>query len=125
MNTRVDTIGVQAADRAPSLAVRWYVLIITVLVYTISIADRYVVSTVLEPIRIELQLTDAGVAFLSAVPLAFFYVSFGIPISWLTDRWNRRNIMVVSLAAWSAMTMLCGTARNYWQFLTARIGVGV
>jgi len=23
------------------------------------------------------------------------------------------------------MTMLCGTARNYWQFLTARIGVGV
>jgi len=125
MSARVEAIGPQSLNRSPSLVVRWYVLIITVLVYTISIADRYVVSTVLEPIRLELQLTDAGVAFLSAIPLAFFYVSFGIPISWLTDRWNRRNIMAVSLAAWSAMTLLCGTARNYWQFLTARIGVGV
>jgi MFS family permease len=104
---------------------RWYVLIIMCLVYTISIAHRYVISTVLEPIRIELNLTDSGVAFLTGVSLAFFYVSFGIPISILTDRKNRRNIITVSMLVWSTLTVACGLAQNYLQFLLARIGVGI
>ena len=44
------------------------------LVYAINIAARYVVTTVFEPIRLELHLTDAGAAFLTGVPLALFYV---------------------------------------------------
>ena len=94
------------------------------LIYSINIADRYVVSTVLEPIRIELHLSDAGVAFLTGVPLAMFYVGFGIPISWLADRSNRRNILALSLVIWSALTVLCGLSRNYVEFLLGRIGVG-
>jgi MFS family permease len=113
------------AAPAASAALRWYVLVMMCLVYTLSIADRYVVSTVLEPIRLELHLSDSGIAFLTGVSLALFYVAFGFPISWLTDRKSRRNIIAVSLIAWSVMTTLCGIARNYWQLLVARIGVGV
>jgi MFS family permease len=109
----------------PSLAVRWYVLIVMCAVYAISIADRYVVSTVLDPIRKDLHLTDSGVALLTGAPLALFYVSFGIPISWLADRSNRRNILAASLVAWSAMSALCGLSRTPVQFMLARIGVGV
>jgi predicted MFS family arabinose efflux permease len=110
---------------APSSLERWYVLILMCLIYTVNIADRYVMSTVLEPIRLELQLTDSGVAFLTGVSLALFYVTFGIPISWFADRSNRRNILAMSLVLWSAMTILCGMSRNYWQLLAARVGVGV
>jgi len=39
----------------------------TCLIYAINIADRYVVSTVLEPIRSKLHLNDAGVAFLTGI----------------------------------------------------------
>jgi predicted MFS family arabinose efflux permease len=108
-----------------SLAYRWYVLVMMCLVYTLSIADRYVVSTVLEPIRLELQLSDSGIAFLTGVSLALFYVFFGIPLSWLTDRKSRRTILAVSIIVWSVMTTFCGRAGNYWQLLGARIGVGV
>ena len=104
---------------------RWYVLGVMCLIYSVNIADRYVVSTVLEPIRLELKLTDAGVAFLTGVPLALFYVGFGIPISWLADRMNRRNILSISLILWSAFTVLCGLSVTYWQLLLSRIGVGV
>lgn len=114
-----------APPQEVSTARRWYVLIIMCLVYTISIAHRYVISTVLEPIRIELNLTDSGVAFLTGVSLAFFYVSFGIPISMLTDRKNRRNIITLSMVVWSTLTVACGLAQNYLQFLLARIGVGI
>ncbi len=110
---------------AASAAERWYVVVIMCLVYAVNIADRYVVSTVLEPIRLELKLTDAGVGFLTGVPLGLFYVSFGIPMSWLADRRNRRNILVASLIVWSGFTAACGLARNYWEFLAGRIGVGV
>ena len=50
-------------EQTYSLGARWYVLFIMMLAYTINIADRYVMSTVLEPIRLELKLSDGGVAF--------------------------------------------------------------
>jgi MFS family permease len=117
---------VEAADGGVgTTAQRWYVLIMMVLVYTLSIADRYVISTVLEPIRLELQLTDSGIAFLTGVSLALFYVVLGFPISWLIDRGNRRNIITVCLIAWSVMTAFCGLSKNYLQLLLSRIGVGI
>jgi MFS family permease len=113
-----------ADPAADSIAVRWYVLVLTCLIYTINIADRYVVSTVLEPIRMELHLSDKGVGFLTGVPLGLFYVTLGIPISWLADRSNRRNILGVCVLIWSGFTALCGWSRTYLEFLLARIGVG-
>jgi MFS family permease len=104
---------------------RWYVLIVMCAVYAINIAARYVVTTVFEPIRLELKLTDAGAAFLTGFPLALFYVSCGIPIAWLADRSNRRNIVAASLILWSGFTVLCGLSVSYWQFLVNRIGAGV
>jgi MFS family permease len=109
----------------PHLFERWYVLILTVLIYAINIADRYVVSTVLEQIRLEWKLSNGDVAILTSTPLAFFYVFFGLVISWLADRTNRRNILAISLVTWSAFTALCGKASGYWQFFWARIGVGI
>jgi MFS family permease len=103
----------------------WYVLALLTVVYTLNIADRYVVSTVLEPIRLELALSDSEIGFITGVALALFYVTIGIPIAVLADRANRRNILAVSLAIWSGMTALCGLAHNVWQFLLARIGVGI
>ena len=114
-----------APARQTSGWVRWYVLMVMVGVYALSIADRYVISTLLEPIRLDLQLTDSGIAFLTGTALALFYVLFGFPMSWLIDRYSRRNIIAVSVIAWSAMTTASGLALNYWQLLLSRIGVGV
>jgi len=113
------------ADETSSLGKRWYVLIIMMLAYAINIADRYVMSTVLEQIRFELHLTDSGVAFLTGVSLALFYVTMGIPLSWIADRYSRRNLLAISITVWSAMTTFCGLSRGYFDLLLARIGVGI
>jgi predicted MFS family arabinose efflux permease len=52
-------------------------------------------------------------------------VSVGIPVSIYADRANRRNIVAVSLAAWSLMTACFGLAQSYTQLILARIGVGI
>jgi hypothetical protein len=46
---------------------RWYVLGVTTLVYALNIADRFSISTLIEPIRTELGLSDSSVAFLTGV----------------------------------------------------------
>jgi predicted MFS family arabinose efflux permease len=112
-------------SQAPPSIERWYVLILMCLIYAINIADRYVVSTVLEPIRLDLHLSDAGVAMLTSWPLALFYVTCGIPISWLADRTNRRNLLSISLIVWSGFTALCGLSSGAVQFALARIGAGI
>lgn len=125
MSVKVADLGPNLAAGEPSTFVRWYALLAMCLVYTISIADRYVISTVLEPIRVELKLTDSGVAFLTGVSLSLFYVSFGIPLSLLVDRWNRTRIIAFCMTAWSALTVTCGLATSYTQLLLGRIGVGI
>jgi len=114
-----------AAQPADSSARCWYVLILMCLVYTLSITDRYMITQVLEPIRRELKLSDSGVGLMTGPTLAFFYVILGFPISWLIDRSNRRNIISVSIIAWSAMTLCTGLSRTSWQLVLSRIGIGV
>ncbi|WP_298688814.1 MFS transporter [uncultured Sphingomonas sp.] len=115
-----------AAATAPRPdAARWYVVTVLGLVYALNIADRYVVSTVLEPIRREFNLTDTGVGWLTGVSLALFYILVGLPISQLADRANRRNIISAAMMLWSLMTALLGLTQNFWQFMAIRIGVGV
>src|SRR5450755_4772400 len=68
------TPATEAEQNPTSMAVRWYILIMMCMVYTLSIADRYCISTVLEPIRIEFGLNDFMVNLAAGLPLAIFYV---------------------------------------------------
>ena len=119
------TVSTISADDKSTVRERWYVLFIMMLVYTISIADRYVFSQVQDQIKAELQLTDFGIGLVGGVSLGLFYVTMGIPLSWLADRKNRRNLLAISITLWSIATALCGLSKTFWQLLLARIGVGV
>jgi predicted MFS family arabinose efflux permease len=104
---------------------RWYVLFLLTGVYALNIADRFVISTLIEPIKAELHISDSAVGLLTGGALAIFYVAAGLPLSALADRVNRRNLVAFSLSAWSLMTVVCGLTRSFWQLMAARILVGV
>lgn len=73
----------------------------------------------------DLELSDLQFGLLGGVAFAIFYSAFGIPLAWLAERRNRVALISISVALWSAMTMLCGVAQSYWQLLLFRMGVGV
>jgi MFS family permease len=104
---------------------RWYVLAILTAVYVSNIANRFVISTLIEPIKAELHLTDSAIGFLTGTSLAIFYTGMGIPLGLLADRMNRRRLIAVSIAIWSVMTAACGAAGSYTQLFLARVGVGI
>lgn len=104
---------------------RNYVLLLLMVVYVFNFVDRQILVILQESIKAELGLSDKQLGLLSGFTFAVFYVVCGIPIARWADRFNRVNIVSVSIAVWSAMTALSGFAGSFVQLLLARIGVGV
>lgn len=108
-----------------SPAARTTTLALLTVTYFFSYMDRQILSILVEPIRKEFQLADWQLGVLGGLAFAIFYATLGIPVARLADRANRRNIIAIALAAWSAFTAACGVAQNFIQLLLFRIGVGV
>ena len=115
----------QAGKSLPSLAYRRYVLGMLALVYVFNFTDRQILAILMQPIKEDLLLSDTQLGLLSGIAFALFYVTMGIPIARLADRYSRVNIISVSIFLWSLMTALSGLAGNFTQLLLARIGVGI
>ncbi len=108
-----------------STSYRNYVIALIWLVMLLRFVDLQIVSVLLEPIRKEFGVSDTLLGLLGGFAFAIFYGTLGIPIAWLADRANRRNIVAAALGLWSAMTAVCGFATTFTQLFLARVGVGV
>jgi MFS family permease len=102
-----------------------YVLGVLVLVYVLNFLDRQIISILAEDIKADLGMSDSQIGFLYGTAFAVFYAIFGIPLGRLADVWQRRSLIALGLAFWSAMTAVSGLARTFTQLASARIGVGV
>lgn len=100
-------------------------LSVLTLTYAVSFVDRQLLAILQESVKRDLLLSDSQLGLLSGTAFALFYVSFGIPIARLADRWVRRDVIVISIVAWSSMTAITGFARNFTHLLLARIGVAI
>lgn len=115
----------QYLSSAPSPRYRRYVLGLLLGAYVLSYLDRQILYILIEPIKLELALSDTQIGLLGGLTFALFYATLGMPIAWLADKYSRKNIMVASLVIWSGMTAASGAAVNFGQLLLARIGVAV
>jgi predicted MFS family arabinose efflux permease len=104
---------------------RRYALGILVVVYTFNFIDRQILAILLPAIKAEFLVDDWVLGFLAGSAFALFYATLGVPIALLADRWNRRNLIAIAVAIWSAMTALSGAAGNIVHLSLARIGVGI
>ena len=104
---------------------KWFVLAMLTMVYAFNFIDRQILVILQEPIKGELGLNDTQLGLLTGLAFAALYVTLGIPIARWADLGNRKNIVAISLAFWSAMTALSGMVSNFFQLFLARIGVGV
>jgi MFS transporter, Spinster family, sphingosine-1-phosphate transporter len=114
----------------PAESRRWrpyqiYLIIILTLVSTSNYMDRMIVPILQEVIKADLQLTDTQLGLLTGPAFALLYSMSGIPIARLAERVNRRKLLSVVVALWSAMTALCGLAPSYFFLAMCRVGVGM
>jgi MFS family permease len=103
----------------------WYVLALLIVAYVVAFIDRGILALLIEPIKRDLGLTDLQMSWLLGPAFGIFYVTLGLPIGLLADRYNRRNLLIVGIAVWSLATAACGLARGFAQLFVARVVVGV
>jgi len=112
-------------DQVTGCKARRYALAVLVVVYTFNFIDRQILAILLPAIKVEFAVDDKVLGFLAGPAFAVLYATLGIPIAFLADRSNRRNLIALALAIWSGMTALSGMATTIFQLVLARIGVGI
>lgn len=103
---------------------KWYILGILTLINIMGSIDRGVISVIAEPLKHEFDLSDAQIGVLGGLAYSVTYAIAVLPSGWMIDRWNRRNLIGITVAIWSGLTALCAAAPSYMLLLLARLGVG-
>lgn len=116
---------VAAAPAWPDAKTAWYTVAVLTLSYTLAYIDRSILGLLIEPIKADLGITDTQVSLLGGAAFAVFYVLLGLPMGWLADRVNRRNLIMVGMLIWSCMTAAGGFAHSFAQLFFTRIWVGI
>lgn len=109
----------------PKPVYAWYVVVLMMCFYVLSFMDRQIIAVLLDPIKIDLDLTDVQISLIGGVSFGLFYSVVGIFIGRLADSMNRPLLIAVGVFIWSLTTALCGLAAKFWHLLFLRMGVGL
>ena len=100
-------------------------LLLLSIIYGVQYLDQILVGLFAQAIKTDFKLTDTEVGLLTGVAFTLFYAVLGFPLARLADRWNRKYLIVVSVALFSAATLACGLAAGFAALFIARICVAV
>ncbi len=125
MSQPVSVASIDLPGDAPGRAYAWYVVGVLMLASTFSFLDRMIMGLLVGPIRETFQISDTQYSLLAGLAFSLFYAVMGLPLARIADSRSRRSLIAAGIAAWSAMTALCGLARGFWSLFLARVGVGV
>ena len=104
-----------------------YRKVVLVLLFSVSALhylDRNIVSVLIVPIAADLRLSDTQIGLITGLAFGVIYAACAVPIARIADISSRTRVLTISLALWSAMTILCGFASNWMTLFLCRIGVG-
>ena len=102
----------------------YFTLLICCLLFLTNFMCRQLFSVVMEPMKIDLVLSDTQARwiqtfFLLCVALCSF------PIGRLVDRWSRRKAIGLMAVIWSVFSFATGLGRNFVQVILPRTMVAM
>ena len=103
---------------------RWRVTVFLALAAALNYADRSAMSAVLSSVRTEFAVSDVSLGLLGSLFLWSYAVCSPFAGS-LADRHSRTKLVVWSLMAWSAVTVLMGVATGFTMLLVLRFTLGI
>jgi MFS transporter, Spinster family, sphingosine-1-phosphate transporter len=106
------------------LPLSWRIAALLACAASLNYADRTAISSVFPLLKADLGLNDLHLAAVGTVFLWSY--AFGSPFAGLlADRFSRSRVVLVSLLAWSIVTIVTGLARNASELLFARGLLGI
>jgi len=102
----------------------WLVVALLWLVALLNYLDRLMITSMRDPIKESIAMTDAQFGLLTSIFLWVYAVisPFG---GYLADRFSRSRVILGSLLVWSALTWITGHVRTFPELLLARAVMGI
>jgi len=111
-------------ETGPAPSRQRYILILILFLHTVNTyMDRACISAAGNDIQRDLAIPDQTLGYIFAV-FALGYALFQIPAGWISDVLGPRKVLALVVTAWSAFTMLTGTAFNTLSMLIVRFLFG-
>ena len=101
-----------------------WIFIVCFFLYMINNADRQVLSAVMEPMKLDLGLSDTQMGILQSAFILSMAV-FSFPLAYIVDRWSRRKMLTVMAMVWSVFTFVTGMGRSFLGVVLPRSLVAV
>lgn len=115
----------ETTGRSPSLSRAWFALAVLALAAILGITDRQMLTLAVEPLKRDLQLSDTSLgAIVGFGPILFGALASPL-LGWLTDRVDRRWLLVGCVLVWSAGTALCGLVTQGWMLFLCTLTLAV
>ncbi|MET4638898.1 MFS transporter [Mycetocola sp. 2940] len=113
----------RAAPPRKATAIRWSVVIVLFVFYTVNCIDRAALGVALPTISEEFKLTPTMQGLILS---AFFwsYCLMQIPGGLAADKFGPRRVIGVAAVIWGSFTALAGLAANGLMLILSRIGLG-
>jgi MFS family permease len=108
----------------PSRLAAWALVATLFLASVLNTIDRSMLNFLVDPVRASLHISDVQISLLQGLSYSVFYVSAGIPLGLIADRFSRIKLLLIGSLLWSAATILGGLAPNFGWMFCARMLVG-
>ena len=102
----------------------WLIVALLWLVALLNYLDRLMITTMRDPIKDSIPMSDAQFGLLTSVFL-WVYGALSPFGGFLADRFGRTRVILGSLLVWSLVTWLTAHARTFEQLLWARAVMGI
>jgi MFS family permease len=102
---------------------RYWVYLLLFCLSAINYVDRVALSVAAQPIAKEFDLSPVALGYLFSSFL-WTYLLCLLPMGIIVDRWGTRITNAVSIAVWSAATMLTGATGSFATLVATRLAMG-
>jgi len=103
----------------------WVSLLVLSLVGLVGASSGSLLSILVEPIKQSLGLSDSAVGLTTGLAIAGVSALAAFPIGTAADRYGRRKVLVICITAWSAGTVLMGTAPTTGLSVAGVVGINL
>ena len=117
--------GATAAGAAPSTGSAWAIVLLLSALYCLSFIDRMILTLLVEPLKVDLGLSDTQLGLLHGLAFALFYATVGYPLGLLADRYSRKWIIAVGVLLWVTSTAVSAFSRSFAMLFICRMGLGL
>jgi MFS family permease len=118
-------VGSDTADGETTLKGAKLTLAVLAAAWLMAFLDRAIIALLATGIKTSLHVSEVEIGVLQGFAFSAIYILVALPVGWLADRSNRRNILLFGVCCWSLATMACGLATTYHELVLGRAMVGL